>query len=153
MALRKILPESDDGLRKRSRPVSEFNDRLHTLLDDMAETMYDANGLGLAAPQVGVLRRIYIIDVGDGLTELINPEIAETRGEQDGSEGCLSSPGEFGMVIRPRYAKVKGFNRYGEPIEVSGEDLKARALLHELDHLDGILFKDRAYEMIDPEDE
>ena len=113
-----------------------------TLLDDMAETMYDANGVGLAAPQVGVLKRIVVIDIGEGLVELINPEILETSGSQIDHEGCLSIPGNSALVERPNYVKVKALNRNGEEIIVEGKELMARALCHELDHLDGKLYKD-----------
>ena len=122
-----------------------------TLLDDMAETMYDANGVGLAAPQVGVLKRIVVIDIGEGLVELINPEILETSGSQIDHEGCLSIPGNSALVERPNYVKVKALNRNGEEIIVEGKELMARALCHETDHLDGILYIDKA--LPDEEDE
>ena len=113
------------------------------LLDDMAETMYKAEGVGLAGPQVGMLRRVFVIDVGDGILEFINPEILETAGEQNGAEGCLSFPGEYGLVERPNYVKVRAQNRSGEWFEMEGEALFARAVCHENDHLDGVVFKDR----------
>lgn len=146
MALRKIITQKDATLRKTSRPVTKFDDRLGQLLDDMAETMYDAEGVGLAAVQVAMLRRAIVIDLGDedGLIELINPEIIERSDElQYEEEGCLSIPGEYMETIRPAYVKVKAQDRYGEWHEYEGEDLKARCFCHEIDHLDGILFIDR----------
>ena len=144
MALRKIRTGNDECLRKVCKPVKEINNTMLTLLDDMADTMYDADGVGLAAPQVGILRRAVVIDVGDGLVELINPEILETEGSVKDSEGCLSIPGATAEVIRPAYAKVKALNRNGEEITVDGRGLMARALCHEIDHLDGILYIDKA---------
>lgn len=143
MAIREIRLSTDEVLRKNSKEVLAINDNILTLLDDMAETMYDANGVGLAAPQVGILRRVVIIDIGEGLVELINPVIIETSGEQIGEEGCLSVPGKFGEVKRPNYCKVKALNRFGEEIIVEGEELMARALCHEIDHLDGKLYIDK----------
>lgn len=143
MALRIIKTEEDPILRKTSRPVTEFNDRLFTLLDDMKETMYKADGVGLAAVQVGVLRRAVVIDCGDGFLELINPEIIKTSGRQKETEGCLSLPGKSGITLRPSKVKVKAQDRHGEWHEYSGEDLKARCFCHEIDHLDGILFTDK----------
>ncbi|WP_250278747.1 peptide deformylase [[Clostridium] colinum] len=143
MALRKIRLSTDEVLRKKSKEVTEINDKILELLDDMADTMYDANGVGLAAPQVGVLRRVIVIDIGEGLIELINPVIVDTNGEQFGEEGCLSVPNKAGDVRRPNYCKVEGLNRYGEKIVVEGEELMARALCHEIDHLDGILYIDK----------
>ena len=130
-------------LHKKCRPVTDFNQKLWDLLDDMAETMYKAEGVGLAGPQVGMLRRVFVIDVGDGILEFINPEILETAGEQNGAEGCLSFPGEYGLVERPNYVKVRAQNRNGEWFEMEGEALFARAVCHENDHLDGVVFKDR----------
>ena len=130
----------DDVLLKKCKPVKELTPRLKTLIEDMFETMYDADGVGLAAPQVGVLRRICVIDIGEGPVILINPEVLETSGEQTGSEGCLSVPGKSGVVTRPNYAKVKALNENMEEIIVEGEALMARALLHEIDHLDGNIF-------------
>ncbi len=150
MAIRKILTDEDELLRKKSRIVEKFDDRLFTLLDDMADTMYEANGVGLAAPQVGVLRQVVVIDVGDGIIELINPKIILSESEQEGSEGCLSSPGEYGMVKRPYMVIVRALDRDGREIEVEGEELLARALCHEIDHLNGVLFKDIADYMLDP---
>lgn len=143
MALRTIRLDTDEVLRKKSKPVCDIDDNIIMLLDDMAETMYDASGVGLASPQVGILRRIVVIDVGDGLIELINPEIIETEGIQTDEEGCLSLPDRTGVVSRPSYCKVSAIDRYGEPIIVEGYELMARALCHEIDHLDGILFIDK----------
>lgn len=143
MALRIIKTEGDPILRKTSRPVTEFNDRLFTLLDDMKETMYKADGVGLAAVQVGVLRRAVVIDCGDGFLELINPEIIKSSGRQKETEGCLSLPGKSGITLRPSKVKVKAQDRHGEWHEYTGEDLKARCFCHEIDHLDGILFTDK----------
>lgn len=144
MALREIRHyERDEVLRKKARPVERIDDRILTLLDDMAETMYNAEGVGLAAPQVGILRRVVVIDVGEGVIELINPEIIEQEGEQVGPEGCLSIPGLSGMVKRPARVVVSALNRHGERIEIEGTDLLARALCHEIDHLDGILYVDK----------
>ena len=145
MALRNIVTDSDnyETLHKKCRPVTDFNQKLWTLLDDMAETMYQAQGVGLAGPQVGMLRRLFVIDVGEGLLEFINPEILETSGTQNGPEGCLSFPGEYGLVERPNYVKVKAQNRNGEWFELEGEELLARALCHENDHLNGVVFKDK----------
>ena len=141
MAIRRILKYGqDDILHKKSKPVEKINKRILDLLDDMAETMRSADGVGLAAPQVGVLRRVVVIDLGDGLLELINPEILETSGQQQGPEGCLSIPGAAGEVIPPDRVKVKTLNRNGEIIAIEGADWLAHALCHEIDHLDGILF-------------
>ena len=152
MAIREILREDDPVLRKVCHKVEKFDRRLWSLLDDMAETMYEANGVGLAAPQVGICRRAVVIDVGNGRIELINPEIIRTCGRIEGPEGCLSSPGEYGIVPRPEKARVRAQNRDGEWFEMSGEGLLARAFCHELDHLDGKLFKDLALRMMDPEE-
>ena len=152
MAIRNILLETDEALRKVSRPITHFDERLRTLLDDMAQTMYQANGVGLAAPQVGVLRRAIVIDIGEELIELINPEIIEAKGEQDGTEGCLSSPGQFGMVCRPNFITVKAQDRYGKEFTLSGEGYLARAFAHEIDHLNGVLFKDLASRMLTEEE-
>ncbi|MDD3165064.1 MAG: peptide deformylase [Oscillospiraceae bacterium] len=143
MALRNILTDRDPQLRKASRPVTEFNDRLFTLLDDMKETLELANGVGLAAPQVGVLRRLCLVDTGEEVLELMNPEILETSGEQDGIEGCLSVPGRYGFVLRPNYAKVRAQDRSGNWFEVEGEALTARCLIHEIEHLDGHLYTEK----------
>ena len=159
MALRNILTDQDPTLYKVSRPVTEFNERLHILLDDMQETLAKANGAGLAAPQVGVLRRAVIVletnvpdDEEEYMIELINPVIVETAGEQTGAEGCLSIPNEFGVVTRPDYVKVRAQNRHGEWFEVEGRGLTARAFCHEIDHLDGVLFIDKAIRMLSPEE-
>lgn len=151
MAKRQIVFESDELLRKASREVTEYNEKLWQLLDDMAETMYQAEGVGLAGVQVGILKRVVVIDCGDRLYELINPEILETSGEQTGAEGCLSSPEQYGIVTRPMKVKVRAFDRNGKPYEAEGEGLLARAFCHEIDHLNGILFKDHATEMLEPE--
>lgn len=143
MAIRTIRTEDDDVLRKSSKEVININERILTLLDDMAETMYDNNGVGLAAPQVGILRRVVVIDIGEGLIELINPIILEVSGEQFGEEGCLSFPGKMGMVRRPNYCKVQALNRDGKKFIIDGEGLMARALIHELEHLDGKLYIDK----------
>lgn len=143
MAIRNIVKLGDDILRKVCRTQLNFDERLHTILDDMADTMYNADGVGLAAPQVGILRRYCIVDVGDGLIELINPVVISTSGEQTGTEGCLSLPGRYEEVTRPMKVKVRAQDRNGKNITVKGEGLKARALLHEIDHLDGILYIDR----------
>lgn len=142
MAIRKIVTLGDEVLRKTSRPVVNFNEKLWQLLDDMKDTMYKAEGVGLAAVQVGVLRRVVVIDVGDGLMELINPEIIEVSGEQEGQEGCLSLPGRFGIVKRPNYVKLRAQNRKGQWKLYEGTELKARAFCHELEHLDGKLYID-----------
>ncbi len=140
MGLRKILTDKDPALHKVCRPVEKFDRRLHKLLDDMVETMIDANGVGLAAPQVGILRRVVTVDTGEGILELVNPTLIETDGEQIGAEGCLSVPGKYGLVKRPYYAKVRAQDRNGEWFEVEGEELIGRCFCHELDHLDGIVY-------------
>lgn len=149
MAKRNIVLEGDETLRKQSREVTEFGEKLGQLLDDMAETMHAAEGVGLAAVQVGVLRRVVVIDVQDehGLYELINPEIIETSGEQSGLEGCLSFPEEWGTVVRPMKVKLQAHDRHGELCTFEGEGLLARAFCHELDHLEGRLFVDLAQEL------
>ena len=149
MAIRNILTEKDPTLRKKSRMVTEFDGRLHTLLDDMRETLIQADGVGLAAPQVGVLRRAVIVLNGDICIELINPEIIKTEGEQTDPEGCLSVPGVCGTVKRPYCVKVRAQDRNGSFFEVGGEGLVARAFCHELDHLDGILFTDKVIDFIE----
>ena len=151
MALRTIIKEGDERLRNRSRPVTEFNDRLWTLLDDMYETM-KGDGVGIAAPQVGILRRAVVIDVGEGRHELVNPEIVEQEGDQYGGEGCLSVPGQYGMVHRPQKLRVRAQDRYGKPFELEAEGYLAVAVCHETDHLDGVLFIDKADRMLDPEE-
>ena len=149
MAIRNIYLEQDDVLRKTSKPVVDFNQKLWDLLDDMAQTMYQANGVGLAAVQVGILRRAVVIDVGDGIIELINPEIIWEKGEQTDTEGCLSCPGEYGIVTRPMKVKVSAQDRNGKQFIIKGEKLLARALCHEIDHLSGKIFKDIATEMVE----
>ena len=153
MAKRALVFSPDELLRKRSREVTSFDARLATLLDDMAETMYAADGVGLAAVQVGVLRRAVVIDCGEKRYELINPEILETSGEQTGAEGCLSFPDQHGEVTRPNYVKVRAQDRRGNWYEAEGEGLLARAFCHEIDHLDGVLFPDHATQMFEPEKE
>jgi len=152
MAIRNIRKEGDEILRKKARPIDVIDEKILNLLKDMAETMYKENGVGLAAPQVGVLRRAVVIDAGDGLIELINPEIVEQSGEQVKIEGCLSIPGVFGEVKRPQTVRVKALNINGEPVDIEGEDMMAVILCHEIDHLDGILYKDKAIRLIDPEE-
>ncbi len=143
MALRNIVKLGDDVLRKICRTQLTFDSKLASLLDDMADTMYKAEGVGLAAPQVGILRRVCIVDVGEGLIELINPVITEKSGKQTGNEGCLSIPDRFEDVTRPMKITVKAQNRKGENIEIKAEGFLARAICHETDHLDGILYIDR----------
>ena len=140
MGMRKILTDEDPALHKVCRPVVKFDEKLHKLLDDMKETLAAANGVGLAAPQVGILRRLFIVDTGDEVLELINPTILETSGEQCGPEGCLSVPGKYGLVKRPYYAKVKAQDRDGNWYEAEGEELIARCFCHENDHLNGIVY-------------
>ncbi len=151
MAKRTILNVDTDNetLRKKSREVEKIDDRILTLLDDMAETMYDANGVGLAAPQVGILKRIVVIDVGDGLLELINPVITYKKGEQINPEGCLSVPGKSGTVSRPEKVKVRALNRHGEEINIDADGLLAIALCHEIDHLSGTLYIDNVIAYIE----
>lgn len=159
MALRNILKQGDETLTKHCRPVTDFNDRLHTLLDDMAETMTDADGVGLAAPQVGVLRRAVIVletNVAEGeepyIIELVNPEIVETAGEQEGPEGCLSVPGVYGWVKRPEYARVRAQDRDGNFFEAEGRGLTARAFCHEIAHLEGQLFLEVSEKLLTEEE-
>lgn len=143
MAIRNIVKEGDPILRKVCRSVLNFDEKLATILDDMLETMYEANGVGLAGPQVGLLKRICVIDVGEGPIELVNPVIINEEGSQIGDEGCLSVPGQSGLVKRPMKVTVKAQNRNGETFEIKGEGLLARAFCHEIDHLNGILYKDK----------
>jgi len=153
MALRNIFKDGEPVLRRRCHPVVRFDDRLHQLLGDMADTMYDADGVGLAAPQVGILRRAVVIDVGEGIVELLNPVITEQSEETVcDQEGCLSFPGEYGMVPRPARVVCEYQDRFGAPQRVEAEGLFARAICHECDHLDGRVFKDIAERMIDPEE-
>jgi len=140
MGLRKILTDTDPALHKVCKPVEKFDGKLHKLLDDMRQTLEEANGVGLAAPQVGILRRVVIVDTGEEILELVNPTLLETDGEQEGPEGCLSVPGRYGLVKRPYWAKVRAQDRYGNWYEAEGEELIGRCFCHELDHLDGILY-------------
>ncbi len=143
MGLRKILTDKDPALHKTCKPVTAFDAKLHKLLDDMAETLIESGGVGLAAPQVGILRRIFLVDVGveeNEIVEFINPEILETEGEQVGPEGCLSVPGKYGLAKRPNYVKVRAQDRYGDWFEAEGEELIGRCFCHENDHLDGIIY-------------
>jgi len=142
MAIRKIVEIGDEKLRKRAKPVEKFDRRLKTLLEDMADTMYQAEGVGLAAPQVGILRRAVVVDTGEGLVELVNPEIVDWEGSESGPEGCLSVPGRSGLVNRPQKVALHARDAQGEPLEITAEGFLARALSHELDHLDGILYVD-----------
>lgn len=144
MALRNIRILGDEILKKQAKEVTEMTPKIEELIDDMFETMYDANGCGLAAPQVGIRKRIVVIDCGDQPLVLINPEILETRGEQTGQEGCLSVPGKVGIVTRPNYAKVKALDENMDEIIVEGTELLARCLCHEIDHLNGIMYVDKA---------
>lgn len=154
MGMRNIMKLGDDSLRKVCKPMQKFDLRLWLLLRDMADTMYKANGVGLAAPQVGILRRVVVVDIGDGLIELINPEIIATEGEQEGPEGCLSLPGRQGFVRRPNKVTVRAQDRNGKPFEITGEGFLARAFCHELDHLDGVLYIDKMdYEIFDEDEE
>ena len=150
MALREIMKFGDDVLRKKCRTVTVFDEKLATLLDDMAQTLAGADGVGLAAPQVGILRRAVVIDLHDGKNklELVNPEIISSDGHQLGDEGCLSAPGEWGRVDRPMRVTVRAFDRTGKEITVKGDGLLARAICHEVDHLDGILFTDRIEQVL-----
>ena len=140
MGLRKILTDAEPALHKVCKPVVAFDAKLHKLLDDMRDTLIDSQGVGLAAPQVGILRRVVLVDTGEEILELVNPTLLETDGEQVGPEGCLSVPGKYGLVKRPNYAKVRAQDRYGDWYEAEGEELIARCFCHELDHLDGIIY-------------
>lgn len=152
MAIRNIVRFGDEVLNKECRKVENFDGRLHQLLDDMKETLADANGAGLAAPQVGVLRQVCVVDVGQGPIELVNPEIVKTEGEQTGTEGCLSYPDRWGVVTRPMKVTVKAQDRDGKWFRVTGEELCARALCHEIDHLHGVLFTSHATRMMTTEE-
>ena len=153
MAIRKIVERGDPVLEKVCRPVTDFDARLHTLLDDMAETLEEAGGVGLAAPQVGILRRVCIVEDDEGaIIELINPEIIGVEGEQTGLEGCLSIPGRYGVVTRPYKARVRAQDRDGANFEVEGEDLTARCLCHEIEHLDGHLYTERCDHLLSDEE-
>ena len=140
MAILKILTKEDPALSKVCHAVTKFDERLWALLEDMRDTLIDSNGVGLAAPQVGILRRVVLVDTGDEILELVNPVMLETDGEQEGPEGCLSVPGKYGLVKRPYYAKVRAQDRFGDWYEAEGEELIARCFCHELDHLDGVIY-------------
>ncbi len=140
MGLRRILTDEESALHKVCKPMVNFDERLWKLLADMRDTLIDSGGVGLAAPQVGILRRVVLVDTGEEILELINPTLIETDGEQIGAEGCLSVPGKYGLVKRPYYAKVRAQDRYGQWFEAEGEELIARCFCHELDHLDGIIY-------------
>ncbi len=152
MAIRQIVKEGDDVLTKKCRVVEKFDDKLAQLIDDMIETLHHAKGAGLAAPQVGILRRVVIVDIGQGVIELINPKIIAYSGEQRTLEGCLSCPGEWGYTVRPDYVKVKAQNRKGEEFTIEGRELLAKAFCHEIDHLDGIIYKQKAVRMLTPKE-
>jgi len=152
MAIRNIIKEGDPFLNKVCHPVVKFDNKLAILLDDMLETMHSADGIGLAAPQVGLLRRAVVIDIGEEPIELINPVFLEQSGEQECVEGCLSSPGQYGITTRPMHVKVRAQNRNGEFFELEGEELLSTVCCHEIDHLDGILFKSHVTHMLDEEE-
>ena len=152
MGLRKILTDKEPALHKVCKPVTSFDNKLCKLLDDMAETLVDSGGVGLAAPQVGILRRVVTVDLGDEILELVNPSLVETDGEQIGAEGCLSVPGEYGLVSRPMNVRVRAQDRYGEFFEYEGTGLTARCFCHEIDHLDGVLYTSRAERMLTEEE-
>ena len=151
MAIRKIVTLGDDVLTKKCRPVENFDDRLETLINDLFDTLYDSGGAGLAAPQVGILRRVAVIDIDENPIELVNPEIIKVEGEQTGAEGCLSNPGKYGIVTRPMKVTVKAQDRKGEWHEYTGEELLARAFCHETEHLDGKMFMDLVEEWVEIE--
>lgn len=152
MALRHIVKLGDDILRKKSKPVTEFDAKLSVLIDDMKETLEKEHGVGLAAPQVGVLKRVVVLFDNDKFIELVNPEILKVSGNQQNIEGCLSIPGKYGITSRPRKVVVKGFDRSGKEVKYTGRDLLARGFCHEIDHLDGILFIDNVLRMLSPEE-
>ena len=152
MGLRKILTDAEPALHKVCKPVEKFDRRLHTLLEDMKETLIDSGGVGLAAPQVGILRRVVLVDTGEEILELINPSLLATDGEQVGPEGCLSVPGKYGLVKRPYWAKVRAQDRNGNWFEAEGEELIARCFCHELDHLDGIIYTEVMERLLTPEE-
>ena len=151
MAIRNIVKLGDDVLTKKCRTVEKFDSRLAELIDDMIDTLYDANGAGLAAPQVGILKRVAVVDIGEGTYELVNPEIIFTDGSQTGAEGCLSNPGKFGLVTRPNIVRIKAQDRNGEWHEYEGEGLLARAFCHETEHLDGKMFMEKVTEWLEAE--
>ena len=150
MAIRNIVKEGDPILGKVCRPVEKFDDKLIALLDDMYETMVNGEGVGIAGPQVGILRRVFVIDIGDGKIEFVNPKITKTIGVQEGSEGCLSCPGEYGITRRPMFVTVVAQNRHGDQFTVNADGLLAKAICHENDHLDGILFKEHVIRKLAP---
>ena len=152
MGLRKILTTKDPALHKVCKPVEKFDEKLHKLLDDMTDTLVDSGGVGLAAPQVGILRRVVLVDTGETILELINPTMLEAGGLQTGAEGCLSVPGKYGLVTRPYHVKVRAQDHYGEWFEAEGDELTARCFCHEIDHLDGHLFVERAEKMLTDEE-
>ena len=152
MGLRKILTDAEPALHKVCKNVEKFDSKLHKLLDDMTETLIDSGGVGLAAPQVGILRRVVLVDTGEGILELINPSLIATDGEQEGPEGCLSVPGKYGLVKRPYWAKVRAQDRDGNWYEAEGEELIARCFCHELDHLDGIIYTEVMERFLTPEE-
>ncbi len=152
MGLRKILTDAEPALHKVCKPVEKFDRRLHTLLEDMKETLIDSGGVGLAAPQVGILRRVVLVDTGEEILELVNPSLLATDGEQVGPEGCLSVPGKYGLVKRPYWAKVRAQDRNGNWFEAEGEELIARCFCHELDHLDGIIYTEVMERLLTPEE-
>ena len=152
MGLRKILTDKEPALHKTCREVVDFDHKLHKLLDDMKETLAESGGVGLAAPQVGILRRVVLVDNGQEVLELVNPTLVETSGEQEGPEGCLSIPGKYGLVKRPMYAKVRAQDRFGNWFEAEGEELTARCFCHELDHLDGILYTQQMERLLTDEE-
>ena len=151
MAIRQVRYKEDDVLYKECKEVKKFDEKLGILLDDMYDTMKKANGVGLAAPQVGIIKRAVVIDIGEGRIELINPQIIDESGSQTGTEGCLSFPNVWGEVERPNYVKVKAFDRYGKEFELAGEELLARAICHECDHLNGIVFTSHVIRFVDPD--
>ncbi|NLG89096.1 MAG: peptide deformylase [Clostridiaceae bacterium] len=153
MAIRQVRTKGDEILRKKCKPVSKIDKKLHELIDDMIETMYSVNGVGLAAPQVGILKRVVVIDIGEGPMALINPEIISESGEQIEVEGCLSIPGIWGEVKRPAQIVVKALDRDGKSLRIEGTGMLARVLSHETDHLEGILFEDKVIRYIEPEKE
>lgn len=152
MAIRNIRKDGDEILRKRAKDVGVINEKILNLLKDMAETMYKAEGIGLAATQIGVLKRIVVLDIGEGLVELINPRIVDESGEQTYIEGCLSVPGIYGEVRRPAKVKVEALDAEGKKVEIMGEGLLAIVICHEIDHLDGVLFKDKALRFVGEEE-
>lgn len=152
MAIRNIVKEGDPILNKKSREIENFDEKLSILIDDMIDTLKLSNGIGLAAPQVGILKRVIIVLIGDKIVELVNPKITKKLGKQENVEGCLSCPGEYGITVRPMSVRVEGKNRFGEDVFYEGEDLIARAFCHEIDHLDGVLFKEHVIRMLNKDE-